>query len=103
MARAESYIFDALALAQCRTCDCARDGESCRYFISYIGKIKLNCTLTLVLAVEEVLDPETDTLVPERTYGCLPADEKGLMQCKGHLVPHFYPRYFLSLFSVGFK
>lgn len=43
-------------------------------------------------AVEEVLDPETDTLVPERTYGCLPADEKGLMQCKGHLVPHFYPR-----------
>ena len=53
--------------------------------------------------MEEVLDPETDTLVPERTYGCLPADEKGLMQCKGHLVPHFYPRYFLSLFSVGFK
>ena len=46
-----------------------------------------------IAAVEEVLDPETDTLVPERTYGCLPADEKGLMQCKGHLVPHFYPRY----------
>jgi len=43
-------------------------------------------------AVEEVLDPETDSLVPERTFGCLPADEKGLMQCKGHLVPHFYPR-----------
>jgi len=43
-------------------------------------------------AVEEVLDPETNLLVPERTYGCLPADEKGLMQCKGHLVPHFDPR-----------
>merc|ERR1719356_892112 len=43
-------------------------------------------------AVEEVLDPETNLLVPERTYGCLPADEKGLMQCKGHLVPHFEPR-----------
>jgi bone morphogenetic protein receptor type-1B len=43
-------------------------------------------------AVEEVLDPETDSLVPERTYGCLPPDETGLMQCKGHLVPHFYPR-----------
>ena len=27
-------------------------------------------------AVEEVLDPETDSLVPERTYGCLPADEQ---------------------------
>ena len=27
-------------------------------------------------AVEEVLDPETDLLVPERTYGCLPADEQ---------------------------
>jgi len=43
-------------------------------------------------AVEEVLDPETDSLVPETTYGCLPADEKGFMQCKGHLVPHFDPR-----------
>jgi len=43
-------------------------------------------------AVEEVLDPETDTLVPERSYGCLPPDETGLMQCKGHLVPHFFPR-----------
>jgi len=43
-------------------------------------------------AVEEVLDPITNELVPERTYGCLPADEKGLMQCKGHLVPHFEPR-----------
>eukprot|EP00088_Acartia_fossae_P031264 TRINITY_DN3217_c0_g1_i3.p1 TRINITY_DN3217_c0_g1~~TRINITY_DN3217_c0_g1_i3.p1 ORF type:complete len:599 (+),score=81.16 TRINITY_DN3217_c0_g1_i3:105-1799(+) len=43
-------------------------------------------------AVEEVLDPETNTLVPERTYGCLPPDETGLLQCKGHLVPHFFPR-----------
>lgn len=43
-------------------------------------------------AVEEVLDPETNTLVPERTYGCLPPDESGLLQCKGHLVPHFFPR-----------
>jgi len=43
-------------------------------------------------AVEEVLDPETDLLVPERTYGCLPPDESGLLQCKGHLVPHFFPR-----------
>ena len=30
--------------------------------------------------------------MPEWTYGCLPPDEKGLMQCKGHLVPHFQPR-----------
>jgi len=43
-------------------------------------------------AVEEVLDPVTHEYVPERTYGCLPADEQGLMQCKGHLVPHFEPR-----------
>ncbi|KAJ8933751.1 hypothetical protein NQ318_000479, partial [Aromia moschata] len=26
--------------------------------------------------------------VPEYTYGCLPSDERGFMQCKGHLVPH---------------
>jgi len=50
-------------------------------------------------AVEEVLDPSTDTLVPERTYGCLPPDEKGLMQCKGHLVPHFDPRNILCCSS----
>ncbi|RZC35807.1 Pkinase, Activin recp and/or TGF beta GS domain containing protein [Asbolus verrucosus] len=25
---------------------------------------------------------------PLRMYGCLPSDERGLMQCKGHLVPH---------------
>merc|ERR1712158_308684 len=43
-------------------------------------------------AVEEVVDPHTGALVPEWTYGCLPPDEKGLMQCKGHLVPHFQPR-----------
>lgn len=43
-------------------------------------------------AVEEVLDPETNRLVPERTYGCLPPEESGLMQCKGHLLPHFTPR-----------
>ena len=42
--------------------------------------------------MEEVLDPLTNELVPERTYGCLPADESGFMQCKGHLVPHFEPR-----------
>ena len=34
-------------------------------------------------AVEEVLDPETNRLVPERTYGCLPPDETGFLQCKG--------------------
>ena len=39
-----------------------------------------------------MLDPHTGLLVPEWTYGCLPPDEKGLMQCKGHLVPHFQPR-----------
>ena len=42
-------------------------------------------------AVQEVLDPETGELVPERTYGCLPPEESGLLQCKGHLVPHSNP------------
>ena len=46
----------------------------------------------IISAVEEVLDPLTNELVAERTYGCLPADEGGFMQCKGHLVPHFEPR-----------
>ena len=43
-------------------------------------------------AVEEVLDPVTDKLVSERTYGCLPPDESGLLQCKGNLVPHLNPK-----------
>ena len=42
-------------------------------------------------AVEEVLDPESGLLVPERTFGCLPPEESGLLQCKGHLVPHINP------------
>ncbi|XP_044252565.1 bone morphogenetic protein receptor type-1B isoform X2 [Tribolium madens] len=29
---------------------------------------------------------------PLRYYGCLPPDEGGIMQCKGHLVPHAEPK-----------
>ena len=36
-------------------------------------------------------DPETDTLVAERTYGCLPPAEAGLMLCRGGLSPHSTP------------
>ena len=57
-----------------------------------IPPISTDLTTVYFAAVEEVLDPVTHEYVPERTYGCLPADEKGLMQCKGHLVPHFEPR-----------
>jgi len=51
-------------------------------------------------AVEEVVDPTTELLVAERTYGCLPPHEKGLMQCKGSLVPHFQPRNILCCASA---
>lgn len=60
-------------------------------------------------AVEEVYNPDTGIYEPEYTYGCLPPEEKGLMQvcllfplcynvlnmwsqCKGHLVPHLVPK-----------
>ena len=43
-------------------------------------------------AVEEVFDPNTGLYVPERTYGCVPPDETGMLQCKGHLVPHLNPK-----------
>ncbi|XP_018321756.1 bone morphogenetic protein receptor type-1B isoform X2 [Agrilus planipennis] len=39
-------------------------------------------------ATVEVWDPDTNTYEPEVTYGCFPADERGLLQCKGYLVPH---------------
>ncbi|KAI5634896.1 protein kinase domain-containing protein [Phthorimaea operculella] len=41
--------------------------------------------------VEEVLD-ENSFVVLERTAGCLPAEESGLMQCKGSQVPHLHPK-----------
>jgi len=75
-------------LASCLECFC----------FGHCPNDQLNGTCTVqenahcFAAVEEVLDPETNTLVPERTYGCLPPDETGLLQCKGHLVPHFFPR-----------
>ncbi|XP_054707219.1 bone morphogenetic protein receptor type-1B-like [Uloborus diversus] len=43
-------------------------------------------------AVEQVYNHETGLLENERTYGCLPPEEGGLMQCKGHLVPHQIPK-----------
>ncbi|XP_020281388.1 bone morphogenetic protein receptor type-1B isoform X2 [Pseudomyrmex gracilis] len=39
-------------------------------------------------AVEEVWDTDLGEFVPEYSYGCLPPDEGGFMQCKGNLVPH---------------
>lgn len=42
--------------------------------------------------MREALDEATGALLPEWTYGCLPPDdESGLLQCKGHLVPHLEP------------
>ena len=38
-----------------------------------------------------VSDPDTNEVFPERTYGCLPPEESGLMQCRGSLVPHLNP------------
>ncbi|CAG0890197.1 unnamed protein product [Darwinula stevensoni] len=43
-------------------------------------------------AVEEVIDPQTGDFIPEYSYGCLPPEETGLMQCKGYLVPHVIPQ-----------
>ncbi|XP_001601240.4 bone morphogenetic protein receptor type-1B [Nasonia vitripennis] len=39
-------------------------------------------------AVEKVYDADSDENVPEWSFGCLPPDEQGFMQCKGNLVPH---------------
>ncbi|GIX72785.1 hypothetical protein CDAR_72271 [Caerostris darwini] len=43
-------------------------------------------------AVERVYNEETNLMEDERTYGCLPPEENGFMQCKGHLVPHEIPK-----------
>ena len=41
-------------------------------------------------AVEEVYDPESGKYEPERTYGCLPPDETGLLQCQGLFILDIY-------------
>lgn len=42
--------------------------------------------------VQEVVVPETNRLEAEFSYGCLPPDESGYMQCQGDLSPHAIPR-----------
>lgn len=39
-------------------------------------------------AIEEFFDHETSSFLTESTYGCLPPEELGLMQCNGNFVPH---------------
>lgn len=34
-------------------------------------------------SVESVYNPETKLMEPEYSYGCLPGDERGTMQCRG--------------------
>ncbi|KAJ4438637.1 hypothetical protein ANN_14584, partial [Periplaneta americana] len=53
-------------------------------------------------AVEEVFNPETGLLEEERTFGCLPPDESGFMQCKGHLVPHMHGKSILCCNYTNF-
>lgn len=42
-------------------------------------------------AIAEVQDTY-GVIIEERTYGCLPPEERSLLQCKGHLVPHLHPK-----------
>lgn len=42
-------------------------------------------------AVEQMSDPLTGHVADMRSYGCLPPEESGLLQCKGNLVPHLNP------------
>ena len=42
-------------------------------------------------AVQEVITPEK-RFEAEWTYGCLPPEETGYMQCQGYLTPHTIPR-----------
>jgi bone morphogenetic protein receptor type-1B len=43
-------------------------------------------------AVEQVYNENLGTYEPEFSYGCMPPDEAGLLQCKGNLVPHLIPQ-----------
>uniref|UniRef100_A0A147BES5 Serine/threonine-protein kinase receptor n=1 Tax=Ixodes ricinus TaxID=34613 RepID=A0A147BES5_IXORI len=43
-------------------------------------------------AVEEIYNPETRSVEPEWSFGCLPPDEASILWCKAHLVPHNIPK-----------
>lgn len=42
--------------------------------------------------VEQIFDPDLEKYVPEYSFGCLPPEESGLMQCKGSQTPHQVPK-----------
>ncbi|XP_059472287.1 bone morphogenetic protein receptor type-1B [Neocloeon triangulifer] len=50
-------------------------------------------------AVESVFNSATRRYEPDYTYGCLPPDETGFMQCKGYLVPHEVPKNILCCYK----
>ena len=81
-------ITDVMLLAvSCLECYCQGSCPS--------GRSNGSCTAApgagCFAAAEEVYDPHTDSLVAERTYGCLPSEESGLMMCRGNLSPHSVP------------
>ncbi|XP_070396823.1 bone morphogenetic protein receptor type-1B [Dermacentor albipictus] len=82
--------FVALMVSSGRALDCYCLG-SCPDG-SYNGTCSAPPESDCFSAVEEVFNPETGLLEPERTYGCLPAEESSLLWCKAHLVPHKVPK-----------
>ncbi|XP_064457112.1 bone morphogenetic protein receptor type-1B-like [Ornithodoros turicata] len=77
-----------LQTASCLECYCA---GYCP-FDAFNGTCQALPNSQCFSAVEEVYNPETGEYEPERTYGCLPPEETGLMLCKGSLVPHKIPK-----------
>lgn len=43
-------------------------------------------------AIEEVWDKERNEYIGELSFGCLPPNEQGFMQCKGNNVPHKFAK-----------
>ncbi|CAG0912791.1 unnamed protein product [Notodromas monacha] len=59
---------------------------------SFNGTCRARPNSVCFAAVEQVYNEDSGTYEPEYSYGCLPPDETGLMQCRGNLVPHLVPQ-----------
>ena len=69
-------LYFSLALGLCLTCYCQGHCPN----DSFNGTCEARQFSQCFAVVEEVYNPETGSVEPEYTYGCLPPEEKGLMQ-----------------------
>ncbi|OWA53580.1 Bone morphogenetic protein receptor type-1A [Hypsibius exemplaris] len=87
-----SFIFCVALFYPASALDCYCEGEGCadhHVNSTCVGARNSKC----FAAVREELDKLTEVLHTVYTFGCLPADENTILQCKGNLPPQIRYRF----------